>query len=70
MLTFTDDVFKDQICLEVGIKPSWAAEAFKDLHDDVRQSLNRIKADPFIPLKNNIRGFIYDVKTGGLEEVL
>ena len=69
MLTFTDDAFKNQICQEVGIKPSWAAEAFSDLHADVRQSINRIKADPFIPIKANIRGFIYDVFTGGLEEV-
>lgn len=69
MLTFTDDVFKDQICQEVGIKPSWAAEAFSDLAADVRQSINRIKADPFIPHKDKIRGFIYDVFTGGIEEV-
>lgn len=70
MLTFTDDVFKDQICQEVGQKPAWAAEAFKDLHADVRQSINRIKNDPFIPIKTSVRGFIYDVYSGGLEEVL
>ena len=69
MLTFTDDAFKSIICQEVGIKPAWAAEAFSDLHADVRQSINRIKADPFIPIKDSIRGFIYDVKTGSLEEV-
>eukprot|EP01039_Chlorochromonas_danica_P001530 gene1530-1668_t len=70
MLTFKDDEFKAQICQEVGQKPSWAAEAFSDVHADVRQSINRIKADPFIPHKDHIRGFIYDVYTGGLEEVL
>jgi carbonic anhydrase len=69
MLTFTDDAFKTQIQEEVGIKPAWAAEAFTDLHADVRQSILRIKSDPFIPIKDNIRGFIYDVHTGGLEEV-
>jgi len=70
MLTFTDDVFKNTICQEVGIKPSWAAEAFSDPHEDVRQSINRIKNDPFIPIKTSIRGFVYNVHTGGLEEVL
>lgn len=70
MLTFTDDGFKGQICQEVGIKPSWAAEAFSNLHDDVRQSIARIKADPFIPINSSVRGFIYDVFTGGLEEVI
>lgn len=70
MLTFKDDPFKEQICQEVGQKPAWAAEAFTDLHADVRQSIQRIKADPFIPLKTHIRGFIYDVFTGSLEEVL
>lgn len=69
MLTFTDDAFKNAICQEVGQKPAWAAEAFTDLHADVRQSINRIKSDPFIPIKTSIRGFIYDVRTGGLEEV-
>lgn len=70
MLTFTDDSFKNAICQEVGQKPAWAAESFTDLHADVRQSINRIKNDPFIPIKTSIRGFIYDVRTGGLEEVL
>jgi carbonic anhydrase len=69
MLTFTDDAFKNGICKEIGIKPAWAAESFSDLHADVKQSIKRIKADPFIPHKDKIRGFIYDVKTGGLEEV-
>lgn len=69
MLTFTDDAFKASIQKETGIKPAWAAESFPDLHEDVKQSILRIKADPFIPLKDNIRGFIYDVHSGGLEEV-
>jgi carbonic anhydrase len=70
MLTFTDDAFKQQICQEIGQKPHWACEAFSDIHADVRQSMNRIKADPFVPLKDNIRGFVYNVHTGELDEVL
>ncbi|MBV9534740.1 MAG: carbonic anhydrase [Solirubrobacterales bacterium] len=69
MLTFTDDEFKDSIERETGIKPAWSAESFSDLETDVRQSIARIKASPFIPRKDSIRGFIYDVKTGRLREV-
>jgi carbonic anhydrase len=69
MLTFTDDAFKAGIEAEVGIKPPWAAEAFTDLDADVRQSLARILADPFIPHKESVRGFVYDVRTGALHEV-
>ncbi|MEZ0076647.1 beta-class carbonic anhydrase [Planotetraspora sp. GP83] len=69
MLTFTDDGFKRQIEEEVGIKPDWAAEAFTDLDEDVIQSVNRIKADPFIPHRDSVRGFVYDVTTGRLREV-
>lgn len=70
MITFTDDVFKNAICQEVGQKPAWAAESFTSPHDDIRQSIRRIKNDPFVPHKNSIRGFVYDVKTGRLEEVI
>ena len=69
MLTFTDDEFRGGIEREVGIKPAWAAEAFTDLDEDVRQSLRRILADPFIPVKESVRGFVYDVTTGKLAEV-
>ena len=69
MLTFSDDDFRRQIQQETGIKPPWPAEAFDDLEEDVRQSIARIKASPFIPRKDRVRGFIYDVKTGRLEEV-
>jgi carbonic anhydrase len=69
MLTFGDDDFRRQIQRETGIKPEWAAEAFDDLEEDVRQSIARIKASPFIPKKESIRGFIYDVKTGRINEV-
>jgi carbonic anhydrase len=69
MLTFTDDGFKASIQAEVGVKPPWAAEAFTDLDEDVRQSLRRIAEDPFIPVKDSVRGFVYEVETGRLREV-
>jgi carbonic anhydrase len=69
MLTFTDDDFKAKIQEETGIKPGWAAEAFPDLEADVRQSIARIKASPFIPRKDAIRGFVYEVESGRLREV-
>jgi carbonic anhydrase len=70
MLTFTDDQFKRAIQDETGIKPEWAAEAFTDLDEDVRQSIARIEASPFIPHKDAIRGFVFDVATGKLNEVI
>jgi carbonic anhydrase len=70
MLTFTDDDFKASIQQDTGIKPEWAAEAFPDLDEDVRQSINRIKASPFIPHKDSVRGFVFDVATGKLNEVV
>ncbi len=69
MLTFTDDGFKRSIQDETGIKPEWAAEAFPDLDGDVKQSIARIKASPFIPRKSSIRGFVYEVESGRLREV-
>jgi carbonic anhydrase len=69
MLTFEDDGFRRQLQDETGIKPEWAAEAFTDLDEDVRQSIARIEASPFIPRKDQIRGFVYDVHSGGLREV-
>jgi len=69
MLTFTDDDFKQSIQEDVGIKPHWSAEAFGDLEDDVRQSIARIKSSPFVPHKDSVRGFVYDVETGKLSEV-
>ena len=69
MLTFTDDEFKRSIQDDVGIKPDWAAQAFGDLDEDVRQSIARIKASPFLPHKDAVRGFVYEVETGRLREV-
>jgi carbonic anhydrase len=70
MLTFTDDEFKRSVQDDVGIKPEWAAESFTDLDEDVRQSIARIQASPFIPRKDSVRGFVYDVHTGTLREVV
>ena len=69
MLTFGDDEFRRQVQQDTGIKPEWAAEAFDDLDEDVRQSIARIKASPFIPKKDSVRGFVYEVETGKLREV-
>ena len=69
MLTFTDDDFKAAIQADTGIKPAWSAEAFGDLDTDVRQSIARIKASPFVPHKDSVRGFVFDVATGKLNEV-
>ena len=70
MLTFTDDEFKRSVQDDVGIKPEWAAEAFDDLDEDVRQSIARIKASPFVPHTDQVRGFVFDVATGKLDEVV
>jgi carbonic anhydrase len=70
MLTFTDDAVKRQIQDELGIKPEFALEAFPDLDEDVRQSIARIKASPFIPHTDQVRGFVYEVETGKLREVV
>lgn len=69
MLTFTDEEFSAAIEQDTQIKPEWAAGAFTDLDGDVRQSIARIEASPFIPRKDSIRGFVYDVGSGRLREV-
>jgi carbonic anhydrase len=70
MLTFTDDDFRQSILADTGIKPAWAAEAFSDLDTDVRQSIARVQASPFLPKKDSVRGFVFDVATGKLTEVV
>ncbi|WP_206489896.1 carbonic anhydrase [Rhodococcus sp. KRD162] len=69
MLTFTDDEFAKALRDETGIEPNWAAEAFPDLDSDVRRSLARIEQSPFVTLHESIRGFVFDVATGKLNEV-
>ena len=69
MLTFKDDAVKDQIEADTGLRPPFALEAFPDVDQDVKQSIARIKASPFIPQKELVRGFVYDVQSGKLREV-
>ena len=69
MLTFTDDEFKQKLEDETGETPEWSANAFPDLEGDVRDSIARIKESPFIPNKDSVRGFVYEVETGKLREV-
>lgn len=69
MRTFGDDAFRRSIQEETGVRPHWAAEAFPDSAEDVRQSIARIKASPFVPHKEGVHGFVYDDKTGRLSEV-
>lgn len=69
MLTFRDDEVKNEVVGEVGIRPHFALESFPDVVEDVRHSLARIAASPFVPKKGAVRGFVFDVKTGELNEV-
>ena len=68
MLTFTDDAFRREIQEETGIKPDWAPESFTDVEEDIRQSVARLNASPFLIHKESIRGFVFDVTTGKLTE--
>ena len=65
----SEDEFKAQIQEELGVKPWWALESFQDPYVDVKQSMKRLELTPFIPHKDNIRGFVYDVRTGMINEV-
>jgi len=69
MLTFFDDGFRQQVFAGTGVKPTWTAEAFDDLDADLRQSIARIKAEPSIPVKDFVHGFVYDVTNGKLREI-
>jgi carbonic anhydrase len=66
----TEDKFKGAVEAETGIRPHWSVESFTDAEQDVRQSIGRIKVSPFIPHKDSIRGFVFDVATGKLNEVV
>jgi carbonic anhydrase len=69
MLTFTDDSFRNDMLQETGMKPPWSPESFANLDDDVRNSINRIRNSPFVPKRDAVRGFVYDVESGKLREV-
>jgi carbonic anhydrase len=70
LLTVSEDSFKRDIENATGIRPPWAVETFTDVYEDVRQSKARILASPFVPHKDSIRGFVFDVTTGKLNEVV
>ncbi len=70
MLTFRDDDVKDAIEADTGLRPAFALESFANLEANIRQSIRRIEACPFIPVKDSIRGFVYEVETGRLREVV
>jgi carbonic anhydrase len=70
MLTFTDDVLADKLEAETGQRPDWKAHSFSDLDQDVRDSIAQIKDSPFVPHKESVRGFVYEVETGRLREVV
>jgi carbonic anhydrase len=69
MLTFTDEELAGKLEAETGERPQWSANAFSDLDQDIRDSIARLRESPFIPNKDSIRGFVYDVKTGELREI-
>ena len=69
MLTFEDDAVKAQIEADTGLRPPFALEAFGDVEADVRQSIARLKASPFVPNTAGVRGFVYEVETGRVREV-
>ena len=69
MLTFSDQDFANKLESEVGQRPAWEARSFSDLDQDVRDSIQRIKDSPFVPRKDSVRGFVYEVETGKLREV-
>ncbi|MBM7811817.1 beta-class carbonic anhydrase [Saccharothrix algeriensis] len=66
----TEDEFKDELESDAGMRPTWAVEAFREVKDSVRNSMNRLRHSPFVPHRDNIRGFVYDVHTGELTEVV
>jgi carbonic anhydrase len=66
----TEDTFRDELEQDTGLRPTWAVEAFREVKDSVRQSVERIRRNPFLPHTDTVRGFVYDVHTGSLDEVL
>jgi carbonic anhydrase len=69
MQTFTDEEFAQAREREVGQRPEWPARAFADLEEDVRDSVRRVRECPFLPRREQVRGFVYDVETGRVREV-
>ncbi|MEU3981859.1 carbonic anhydrase [Streptomyces sp. NPDC026672] len=61
--------FRHDLEMEVGQRPSWAVESFRDVEQDVRQSMQRVRTSPFLLHTEDVRGFVFDVRTGLLREV-
>ncbi|MGX6449372.1 beta-class carbonic anhydrase [Patulibacter sp. S7RM1-6] len=68
-LTYTDDALRDELLAETGYKPSWTPESFRDLDADLKQSMRRVLASPFLLHKDRVRGFVFEVENGRLREV-
>jgi carbonic anhydrase len=69
MHALDDEAFKREIEAETGVRPEWVAERFTDLDADVRESVARVRASPYLPHRDRVRGFVFDVRTGRLREV-
>lgn len=69
MQKLTDDGFRTELQETTGVAPAFAIESFKDVEEDVRQSIRRVLTSPFIPHRDNVRGFVYDVDTHRLREI-
>ncbi|MEV6639729.1 carbonic anhydrase [Amycolatopsis sp. NPDC051371] len=67
--TVTEDDFKDELEEATGLRPTWAVEAFRNVENSVRTSVERVRRSAYLPHTENVRGFVYDVKTGKLTEV-
>ena len=65
----TEDGFKDELQQDTGLRPPWAIEAFREVKDSVRQSVERVRRSPFVPYTEHVRGFVYDVRTAAITEV-
>lgn len=70
MSTITDDDFKDELEQDTGLRPTWSVEAFREVKDSVRTSMARVRHSPFLPHRDVVRGFVFDVATGALTEVI
>lgn len=70
LATITEDGFKHELEAATGLRPTWSIEAFTEVKDSVRQSVARIRRSPFLALTQSVRGFVYDVNTGELSEVI
>jgi carbonic anhydrase len=69
MINFSEGEFEDAIEADTGFRPHWDATSLSDLDADVRRSIARVTKSPFIPHRDSVRGFVYDVSNGTLREI-